>query len=283
MPIECCTFIGSSPIRQYAEGWTLDQLLRADRGGDRASPSREGLPVMYVTEDTTRADPGDAARAVHDARSAPARSGSASPTRSATRRRTARAAVVRFVARCRRRVRRRRRHRLARPPRSRLRRRSTRWPRSRRARRGCTARRSASASASATRRWTLLLVNLVLMGYIERDLSRARASTARPCRRRPACRFPPNYPVVGRDAFRTATGVHAAAVIKAFRKNDHGADGRGLLRRAGAAWSAASRRSRSGRCRASRTWSSGWSSAACRPTDEVVDGSSRGQGVARPC
>ncbi len=32
--------------------------------------------------------------------------------------------------------------------------------------------------------------------------------------------IPPNYPVVGRDAFRTATGVHAAAVIKAFRKND---------------------------------------------------------------
>jgi isopropylmalate/homocitrate/citramalate synthase len=32
--------------------------------------------------------------------------------------------------------------------------------------------------------------------------------------------IPPNYPVVGRDAFRTATGVHAAAVIKAYRKQD---------------------------------------------------------------
>ncbi len=32
--------------------------------------------------------------------------------------------------------------------------------------------------------------------------------------------IPANYPVVGKDAFRTATGVHAAAVIKAFRKND---------------------------------------------------------------
>jgi 2-isopropylmalate synthase len=30
--------------------------------------------------------------------------------------------------------------------------------------------------------------------------------------------IPPNYPVVGRDAFRTGTGVHAAAVIKAYRK-----------------------------------------------------------------
>jgi 2-isopropylmalate synthase len=32
--------------------------------------------------------------------------------------------------------------------------------------------------------------------------------------------IPVNYPVVGADAFRTATGVHAAAVVKAFRKND---------------------------------------------------------------
>ncbi len=37
-----------------------------------------------------------------------------------------------------------------------------------------------------------------------------------------ACRvpIPHNYPIFGRDAFRTATGVHAAAVIKAFKKND---------------------------------------------------------------
>ncbi len=32
--------------------------------------------------------------------------------------------------------------------------------------------------------------------------------------------IPPNYPVVGRDAFRTATGVHAAAIVKAYRKKD---------------------------------------------------------------
>ena len=64
-----------------------------------------------------------------------------------------------------------------------------------------------------------LLVNLVLMGYLERDLRRwsrycetVSAATGVP--------IPPNYPVVGRDAFRTATGVHAAAVIKAFRKGD---------------------------------------------------------------
>jgi 2-isopropylmalate synthase len=32
--------------------------------------------------------------------------------------------------------------------------------------------------------------------------------------------IPANYPVVGDDAFRTATGVHAAAIIKAYHKND---------------------------------------------------------------
>ena len=37
-----------------------------------------------------------------------------------------------------------------------------------------------------------------------------------------ACRWtvPLNYPVFGRDAFRTATGVHAAAVIKSYKKGD---------------------------------------------------------------
>src|SRR4029077_12393248 len=33
--------------------------------------------------------------------------------------------------------------------------------------------------------------------------------------------IPANYPIVGKDAFRTATGVHAAAMVKAVRKNDH--------------------------------------------------------------
>ena len=28
IPIECCAFIGSSPVRRYAEDWTIDQLLK---------------------------------------------------------------------------------------------------------------------------------------------------------------------------------------------------------------------------------------------------------------
>ena len=65
----------------------------------------------------------------------------------------------------------------------------------------------------------LLLLNLVLMGYLERDLS-ALCEYCEAVSGATGVPIPANYPVVGRDAFRTATGVHAAAVIKAFRKND---------------------------------------------------------------
>ena len=56
MPIEACTFIGSSPIRQYAEEWTLDHMLRLTEEAV-TYPVENGLPVMYVTEDTCRAMP----------------------------------------------------------------------------------------------------------------------------------------------------------------------------------------------------------------------------------
>src|SRR5260370_29640830 len=54
--IEAATFIGSSPIRQYAEDWTLDRILKASEEAVTYAVSH-GLPVMYVTEDTTRARP----------------------------------------------------------------------------------------------------------------------------------------------------------------------------------------------------------------------------------
>src|SRR5436190_11084774 len=54
--IEAATFIGSSPIRQYAEDWTLDRILRASEEAVTYAV-KHGLPVMYVTEDTTRARP----------------------------------------------------------------------------------------------------------------------------------------------------------------------------------------------------------------------------------
>src|SRR5204862_794472 len=65
----------------------------------------------------------------------------------------------------------------------------------------------------------LLMVNLSMMGYIDNDLTKLPAycrAVARAC----DVRIAPNYPVIGADAFRTATGVHAAAVVKAYRKGD---------------------------------------------------------------
>ena len=65
----------------------------------------------------------------------------------------------------------------------------------------------------------LMLVNLTLMGLINRDLSRLREYCLTVAEATHTT-IPPNYPVIGKDAFRTATGVHAAALIKAFKKGD---------------------------------------------------------------
>ncbi|MEJ2264947.1 MAG: hypothetical protein P8X95_15995, partial [Anaerolineales bacterium] len=56
IPIEACIFLGTSPIRQYAEGWDLPFLLKKAEESVRFAVEH-GLPVMFVTEDTTRAHP----------------------------------------------------------------------------------------------------------------------------------------------------------------------------------------------------------------------------------
>ena len=55
-PVEVCTFIGSSPIRQYAENWDFNEMLRLSKEAIEFCV-KEGLPAMFVTEDTTRAHP----------------------------------------------------------------------------------------------------------------------------------------------------------------------------------------------------------------------------------
>ena len=54
MPIEAAAFIGSSPIRQYAEGWDIDVIVKKSVEAVKLAVDND-LPVMYVTEDTTRA------------------------------------------------------------------------------------------------------------------------------------------------------------------------------------------------------------------------------------
>jgi isopropylmalate/homocitrate/citramalate synthase len=216
VPVECCTFIGSSPIRQYAEGWTLDYLQKCTE--DAVSFAvKEGLTVMYVTEDTTRADP-DSIRALFTTaiRAGASRVCVADTVGHATQHGAK--AVVHFV-------------------------------KSVVAELGVdvgidwhghkdrgfgVASAIAALEAGATRLHgaalgigercgntplDLLLVNLVMMGYRDQDLTSLPAyvqTVARAC----DVRIAPNYPVLGADAFRTATGVHAAAVVKAYRMGD---------------------------------------------------------------
>src|ERR671910_730402 len=216
MPIECCMFIGSSPLRQYAEGWTLDQLLRLTEEAI-AFAVREGLPVLYVTEDTTRADP-ETLRQLYSAaiRAGASRVCIADTVGHATP--AGAAAVVRFVAtvldECGGGV-------------------GIDWH-GHRDRDFAIANSLAALEAGATRLhgaaigigervgntpMDTLLVNLVLMGVLDRDITGLVEYCAYVAEVT-GISIPPNYPIVGRDAFRTATGVHAAAVIKAFRKNE---------------------------------------------------------------
>jgi len=66
----------------------------------------------------------------------------------------------------------------------------------------------------------LLLVNFKLLGWIDTDLIKLK-EMGEVIAEGTGMAIPANYPVLGRDAFRTATGVHAAAVIKAMRKGDN--------------------------------------------------------------
>jgi 2-isopropylmalate synthase len=217
IPIEACTFLGSSFVRFFAEGWTLDKLLKLTEEAVSFAVS-EGLPVMFVTEDTTRADP-DTIRALYTtAIRAGARAvcvcdtvGHATPDGAR--------AVVRFVKR------------IIEEQGEKVR---LDWHghqdrglgviNSIAAIEGGADQVHGSALGVGERVGNTpmdqLLVNLRLMGWIDNDLSRLREyceKAAESC----GWTIPLNYPVFGRDAFRTATGVHAAAVVKCFRKGDN--------------------------------------------------------------
>ena len=216
IPIEVCTFIGSSPIRQYAEGWTVDTMLRHTEDAVTYAVSH-GLPVMYVTEDTVRARPDTLRRLFLTAIRAGAKRlclcdtvGHATPTGAANLVRFAREVVLESGAEV-----------------------ELDWHGH--SDRGLAVINTIAAiRAGATRvhgcaigigervgntPMDQLLVNLRLMGWIENDLS-ALPEYCERVSRTTGVAIPPNYPVVGRDAFRTGTGVHAAAVIKAFRKGE---------------------------------------------------------------
>jgi 2-isopropylmalate synthase len=218
--IQAATFLGSSPIRRYTEGWTEDFLLTTTETAVKFAVSL-GLEVMYVTEDTSRCDPETVKRLYGTAIRHGAKAvvicdtaGHATPMGAFS--------LVRFVI-----------NEVVKPSGEKIR---VDWHGH--CDRGFAVANSIAAimaGADCVHACALgigervgntqmdqMLVNLKLMGiapWDQQDLTKLKEycqvvsdATGVP--------IPPNYPVVGEDAFRTATGVHASALIKAYKKND---------------------------------------------------------------
>jgi 2-isopropylmalate synthase len=220
LPIEAATFIGSSPIRRFTENWTDDFLLQTTEKAVKYAVSL-GLDVMYVTEDTSRCDPQTVKQLYTIAINSGARAicicdtaGHATPMGAL--------ALVKFVI-----------DEVVKPSGEKIR---VDWH-------GHNDRGLAIANSLAAiiagansvhgcaigigervgnTQIDQMLVNLKLMGiapWDQQDLTKLK-QYCETVSRATGVPIPKNYPVMGDDAFRTATGVHAAAIIKAFRKND---------------------------------------------------------------
>jgi 2-isopropylmalate synthase len=220
LPIEAATFIGSSPIRRYTEGWTDDFLLQTTEKAVKFAVSL-GLIPMYVTEDTTRCDPEMVKKLYSTAIANGARAivicdtaGHATPMGAF--------ALVKFVI-----------SEVVKPSGEKIR---VDWhghcdrglgvPNAMAALVAGADCVHASALGVGERvgntQMDLMLVNLKLMGidpWAQQDLTKLKDYCVAVARAT-GIPIPANYPVVGDDAFRTATGVHAAAIVKAFKKND---------------------------------------------------------------
>ncbi|MGH9579389.1 MAG: LeuA family protein, partial [Terriglobales bacterium] len=220
LPIEAATFLGSSPIRRYTEGWSDDFLLRTTEEAVSYAVSL-GLEVMYVTEDTTRCDPQTIRRLYSTAIRCGAKAivvcdtvGHATPD--GVR------ALIHFIL-----------EEVVKPSGETIR---VDWHGH--CDRGLAVANSLAALAAGAdcvhacaigigervgnTQMDQMLVNLKLMGaepWGHQDLTKLK-EYCEAVSQATGVPIPQNYPVLGVDAFRTATGVHAAAVIKAFRKND---------------------------------------------------------------
>jgi 2-isopropylmalate synthase len=216
-PIEAAMFLGSSPIRRLVEDWSVDHLQRTTEDAVKFAVSA-GLPVMYVTEDTIRTDPATVVALYSTAIRAGARAivladtvGHATPRGAFN--------LVSFVL-----------EEVVKPSGEKIR---VDWHGHND--RGLAVANSLAAIAAGADQvhacalalgervgntpMEPMLVNLRLLGLIDRDLSQLKKYSETVAGATGTV-IPPNYPVVGRDAFRTATGVHAAAIAKAQKRND---------------------------------------------------------------
>jgi 2-isopropylmalate synthase len=216
-PIEAAIFLGCSPIRRLVEDWSIEYLQHTTEEAVKFAVSA-GLPVMYVTEDTVRTDPPTVLALYSGAIRAGARAivvcdtvGHATPRGAYN--------LVKFVI-----------EEVVKPSGERIR---VDWHGHND--RGLAVANSIAALAAGADQvhaaalalgervgntaMEIMLANLRLLGLIDRDLS-ALKKYSETVARATRTVIPPNYPIVGRDAFRTQTGVHAAAIAKALKRDD---------------------------------------------------------------
>ena len=214
--LEVLAFLGSSPIRQYAEGWDLDRMLKMSTEAITFAVEN-GLPVSFVTEDTIRSRPDTLWRLFQNAIECGATRlvlcdtvGHATPD--GVRGLTKFTESVIDACGMRGRV-------------------GLDWH-------GHNDRGLALVNAIVALEtgcdrlhgtglgigervgntsMDQMLLNLRLLDVVDNDLTKL-TEYCSVIGEATGMGIPINYPVVGRDAFRTATGVHAAAIIKAERK-----------------------------------------------------------------
>ncbi len=221
-PIEAALFLGSSPIRRLIEDWSVDHLRRITENSVKQAVAA-GLPVMFVTEDTARTDPETIVALYSTAIRAGARAivlcdtvGHATPRGAHN--------LLKFAI-----------ENVVKPSGEKIR---VDWH-GHNDRGLAVANSMAAITAGADQvhaaalslgervgntAMEMMLVNLRLLGlenFLGRDLSQLKKYSDTVARATNTT-IPPNYPIVGRDAFRTQTGVHAAAIAKASKRDDPG-------------------------------------------------------------
>jgi 2-isopropylmalate synthase len=216
LPLWAYTFIGSSPIRQWAEDWTVESIRKMSAEAIRFAV-KQGLSVAYVTEDTTRSSPESLAVLFKSALDEGARRlvlcdtvGHATPDGVASLVRWTRTLIEQTGVKAEIEWHGHNDRNLALPN-------------------ALTAIEAGAVRVHAcglgvgervgNTSMDLLLLNLYLLGWIDSDLTKLVEYVNKVSE---ACRFPipVNYPLSGADAFRTATGVHAAAIIKAQKRGN---------------------------------------------------------------
>ena len=220
MEIQASAFLGTSPIRQYTEGWTMEKLVSTMEKAVSFAVEND-VPVMFVTEDTTRSKPEDVKMIYQRAMELGVRRlcicdtcGHVTPNGVKKLLQFIDEEVIKDAGYQRREI-------------------EVNWHGHQDRGLGVANNIAAVEAGADVIHGTALgvgeragnapldqtLVNLKLMGVIDNDLSLL-DEYVRKANEFIEVPLPRNYPVFGNDAFETGTGVHASAVIKAMRKGD---------------------------------------------------------------